>query len=77
MVGSRVSLVSIGSLRLKGYISRSLITRWAMFPTEGLSEPHSGLVQTFNVLKVHEVLIILGLGIQQRGPRLRKFILTF
>ena len=26
--------------------------------------------------KVHEVLIILGLGIQQRGPRLGEFILT-
>ena len=27
-------------------------------------------------LKVHEVLIILGLGIQQRGPRFRKFMLA-
>ena len=44
MVGFRIYLVWVGSLRLKGQISRSLITRWAMIPTEDLSGPHSGLV---------------------------------
>ena len=44
MIGSRISLVWVGSLRLKGLISRSLTTMWAMILTKGLSGPHSGLV---------------------------------
>ena len=39
VIGSRIFL-SVGRLlRQKGEISRSLTTRWAMIPTEGLSGP--------------------------------------
>ena len=39
MIGSRISL-SVGKLlKVKRKISRSLTTRWAMIPIEGLSGP--------------------------------------
>ena len=39
LIGSR-NFLSVGRLlRKKGEISRSLTTRWAMIPTEGLSGP--------------------------------------